>query len=91
MENLCSREAYHCDRVERAEKYLTRESRRHPSTEGAQKKWGGLTWPGKIRGTFPEVVTSELDLKEWEGEERMVEKRKSLKCVTKSVCQKKEE
>lgn len=34
-----------------------------PSTKGAQKK-GGLTQPGKIRGTFTEEVTFELNLEE---------------------------
>ena len=84
--------------MERLEKHLIRGFRHqglshYPSTEGTQIKWGGLRWPGKIRGTFPEEVTFELDLEEWAGifpfgEERMVEKRKSLKSVTKSTCRK---
>lgn len=58
--------------MERLEKHLIRGFRHqglshYPSTEGTQIKWGGLRWPGKIRGTFPEEVTFELDLEEWAG------------------------
>lgn len=72
--------------------YLIRESKHqglshHPSTEGPQKKWGGLTWSGKIKGTFPEEVTFELDLEEWAGIFLLEKKEEREKEVT-EMCHK---